>query len=157
MENLLTTCGNEGRLRDYDHYGVEPRLRAALPLFGRQSEVEVGVRFHAETQERRQENGDTPQARSGRLVEDNRRRTGALAGFVQDRLLLGDFTLSAGVRFEAIGVRAHQPARQWRGRGHRRDLAHASGCRARLTWAPSAALNVFGGSIVASRRPARRT
>jgi Fe(3+) dicitrate transport protein len=145
MENLLTTCGNEGRLRDYDHYGVEPRLRAALPLFGRRSEVEVGVRFHAETQERRQENGDTPLARTGRLVEDGRRENRALAGFVQDRLLLGDFTLSAGVRFEAIGYeRSNRLANGGAGaRGEASLTQWVPGLG--LTWAPGAALNVFGG------------
>ncbi len=145
MENLLTTCGNEGRLRDYDHYGVEPRLRAALPLLGRQSELEAGIRLHAETQERRQENGDAPLARSGRLVEDNRRENRALAGFVQDRLRLGDFTLSAGVRFEAIGYgRTNRLANGGTGASGETSLTQwVPGLG--LAWAPSAALNVFGG------------
>ena len=145
MENLLTTCGNEGRLRDYEHYGIEPRLRASLPLFGLPSEAEVGVRAHFEVQERRQENGDTPTARSGRLVEDNRRENQAFSAFVQDRLLLGDFTLSAGVRLEAIDYeRTNRLASDGAGVSGSTSLSQwVPGVG--LTWAPSAALNLFGG------------
>jgi Fe(3+) dicitrate transport protein len=145
MDNLLTACGNEGRLRDFDHFGIEPRLRASLPLFGLPSEAEVGVRAHFEVQERRQENGSAPLARSGVLVENNRRENRAFAAFVQDRLLLGDVTLSAGVRLEAIG---YERTNRLAGGG-----AGASGSTSLsqwlpgigLNWAPSAALNLFGG------------
>ncbi len=145
MDNLVTTCGNEGRLRDFDHFGVEPRLRTALRLFGLRSEAEVGVRAHFEVQERRQENGDTPLARSGRLVEDNRRENQAFSAFVQDRLLLGDFTLSAGVRLEAIGYeRTNRLANDGAGASGESSLTQwVPGVG--LTWAPSAALNLFGG------------
>jgi Fe(3+) dicitrate transport protein len=145
MDNLLTTCGNEGRLRDYDHYGVEPRLRAGLRLLGLRHEVEVGARAHFEVQERRQENGDTPLAREGRLVEDNRRENRAFSAFVQDRLLLGDFTLSAGVRFEAIGyARTNRLANGGAG-AHGETAIRQWVPGAGLTWAPSPAFNVFGG------------
>ena len=145
MANLLTTCGNEGRLRDYDHFGVEPRLRTALRVFGLRSEAEVGVRAHFEVQERLQENGDTPLARSGRLVEDNRRENQALSAFVQDRLLLGDFTLSAGVRLEAIGYqRTNRLANDGAGASGESSLTQwVPGVG--LTWSPSSAVNVFGG------------
>ena len=145
MSNLLTTCGNEGRLRDFDHFGVEPRLRTTLRLFGLRSEAEVGVRAHFEVQERRQENGDTPLARGGRLVEDNRRENQAFSAFVQDRLLLGDFTLSAGVRFEAIGYeRTNRLANDGSGASGQSSLTQwVPGVG--LNWAPSSAVNVFGG------------
>jgi Fe(3+) dicitrate transport protein len=126
MANLNTTCGNEGRLRDYDVLGVEPRLRFGHGLFGARGEMEVGLRAHFEVQERLQENGDTPTARSGRVVEDNRRENQAYSGFVQDRLLLGRFTVTPGVRFEDIryertnrlanggaGVSGGTTVRQW--------------------------------------------
>ncbi len=145
MANLLTTCGNEGRLRDFDHFGMEPRLRTALRVFGLRSEAEVGVRAHFEVQERRQENGDTPLARSGRLVEDNRRENQAFSAFVQDRLLLGDFTVSAGVRLEAIGYeRTNRLANDTAGASGETSLTQwVPGVG--LTWSPSFAVNVFGG------------
>jgi Fe(3+) dicitrate transport protein len=102
MANLLTTCGNEGRLRDYDQLGVEPRLRFGHRLLGARSEAELGLRAHFETQERRQQNGDTPSARAGRMVEDNRRENRAYSGFLQNRLLLGRLTVTPGVRFERV-------------------------------------------------------
>ena len=102
MANLDTTCGVEGRLRDYDHAGVEPRLRLGHRLLGIKAEAELGVRAHFEVQERRQENADRPTARAGRLVEDNRRENQAYSAFLQDRMLLGRFTLTPGVRFEHI-------------------------------------------------------
>jgi Fe(3+) dicitrate transport protein len=145
MDNLLTTCGNEGRLRDYDHFGIEPRLRTSLPLFGLRSEAEIGVRAHFEVQERLQKNGDTPTARDGRLVEDNRRENQALSAFVQDRLLLGDVTLSAGVRLEAIDyARTNRLANEGAGASGETSLTQwVPGVG--LTWAPSAALNLFAG------------
>jgi Fe(3+) dicitrate transport protein len=145
MVNLLTTCGNEGRLRDFDHFGIEPRLRTALSLFGLRSEAELGVRAHFEVQERLQKNGDTPTARDGRLVEDNRRENRAYSAFVQERLLLGDFTLSGGVRLEAIDYeRTNRLANAGAGASGSTSLTQwVPGVG--LTWAPSAALNVFGG------------
>jgi len=145
MHNLLTTCGNEGRLRDYDHFGIEPRLRTSLPLFGLRSEAEVGVRAHFEVQERRQENGSAPLARSGVLVENNRRENQAFSAFVQDRLLLGDFTFSAGLRLETIDYqRSNRLANDGAGASGETSLSQwVPGIG--LNWAPSAALNVFGG------------
>ncbi len=102
MQNLLTACGNEGRLRDFDHFGIEPRLRLGLTVFGLRNETELGVRAHGEIQERIQANGSTPLARQGLIVEDNRRTNQAYSTFLQNRVLLGDITLSAGVRFESI-------------------------------------------------------
>ena len=145
MANLLTSCGNEGRLRDFDHFGIEPRLRTSLPIFGLRSEAELGVRAHFEVQERRQENGDTPLARSGLLVENNRRENQAFSAFVQDRLLLGDVTLSAGLRLEAIDYeRTNRLANGGVGASGATSLTQwVPGIG--LNWAPSAAFNVFGG------------
>lgn len=99
MANLHTTCGNEGRLRDYVTTGVESRVRVSHRLFGA-GETDLGVRLHVEDQRRKQVNGDTPTARSGRLVEDNLRGATALSGFVQHRVLLGRWTVTPGLRAE---------------------------------------------------------
>ncbi|MFN2386667.1 MAG: TonB-dependent receptor domain-containing protein [Thermoanaerobaculia bacterium] len=102
MANLHTTCGNEGRLRHYTLWGVEPRLRVGHRVLGADGEADLGLRAHFETQERRQENGDTPDARDGRLVEDNRRETEAFSAFAQERLRLGAWTVTPGVRVEHV-------------------------------------------------------
>jgi Fe(3+) dicitrate transport protein len=110
MANLHTTCGNEGRLRTYSQYGVEPRLRTHYAFFGLPSMLEAGVRVHLEEQDRRQVNGASPTAREAAegnansgLREDNLRRNEAWSGFVQQRMILGRFAVTPGVRVEHIG------------------------------------------------------
>ena len=102
MQNLQTTCGNEGRLRDYFTWGVESKARIAKNLGAIDAEAEVGLRFHSEDQERLQVNGDTPLARTGRLVENNERRNQAVASFIQTHFMAGRWTLSPGFRVEQI-------------------------------------------------------
>ena len=102
MANLDTTCGNEGRLRSYTHWGVEPRLRMGRRLFGHSLETDVGVRAHFEDQERRQMNGAGPLARAGELVENNERQNQAWSGFLQTRVLLGRWTVTPGLRLEHV-------------------------------------------------------
>ncbi len=102
MANLNTTCGIEGRLREYYAFGVEPRVSVHHRLFGIASESDFGVRAHFENQDRLQENGATPTARSGTLVESNVRKNGAYAGFAQNRFLFGEWTVTPGVRLEHV-------------------------------------------------------
>jgi Fe(3+) dicitrate transport protein len=102
MANLNTTCGNEGRLRSYAVWGVEPRVRAVARLGRVGSETDFGVRAHVEDQERRQENGATPAARSGVVVENNNRRNQAYAGFAQTRFIMGPLSVTPGVRVEKV-------------------------------------------------------
>ena len=101
MQNLNSTCGNEGRLRDYSHGGIEARGRL---IFGGAAaqEIDFGARFHLERQDRRQENGATPVARTGVLVEDNRRTTDAASAFIQHRVMTARWTVTPGVRIEQI-------------------------------------------------------
>jgi Fe(3+) dicitrate transport protein len=102
MANLNTTCGNEGRLREYGVWGVEPRLRASYMLLGARNEIDFGVRLHFENQDRRQENGERPTSRAGVVVEDNERKAQAYSGFVQNRFLIGEWAITPGVRVEYI-------------------------------------------------------
>ena len=102
MANLDTTCGNEGRLREYYAWGIEPRLTVHHRAFGVASETDFGVRAHFEHQDRLQQNGDTPTARTGMLVESNLRTNDAYATFVQNRLLFGGWTITPGVRLEHV-------------------------------------------------------
>lgn len=102
MSNLDAGCGNQGRLRQYHTWGVEPRLRVRHSVFGVTSETDFGVRAHFERQDRQQENGDTPLARSGVLVEDNLRSNDAYSGFVQNRFLLAGWTITPGIRLEHV-------------------------------------------------------
>lgn len=108
MANLLTTCGNEGRLRNYDTWGVESRLAIDHAALGFGGETEIGIRFHEERQRRRQWNGDTPTARTpgtgvnAGVRENNARDTSAFSAFVQSRLEFGPVAIIPGVRGEFI-------------------------------------------------------
>ena len=116
MANLFTTCGNEGRLREYVTWGLEPRVHVRSALSGLQAETDIGVRAHFEHQERRQENGNTPTARAGVLVENNQRLNDAYSGFVQQRLFLGPVTVTPGVRVERVSyARTNRLARSGQG------------------------------------------
>ncbi|HEX7706124.1 MAG TPA: TonB-dependent receptor [Thermoanaerobaculia bacterium] len=105
IANLYTTCGNEGRLRDYETWGIESRLRFVTNLGSLKAETETGIRTHSEQQQRVQLNGDTPLARTGRMVEDNSRENEALAMFVQTRFGNERWGVTPGVRFEQIDFR----------------------------------------------------
>ncbi|MGH9346683.1 MAG: TonB-dependent receptor domain-containing protein [Vicinamibacterales bacterium] len=102
ITNLSTTCGIEGRLRDYSTWGIEPRLHVRYHLGRVETETDLGARAHFERQERQQQNGDVPTARAGAVVENNRRLNDAYSGFVQQRLFLGSVTVTPGVRVEHI-------------------------------------------------------
>jgi len=91
-----------GRLRQYDTWGVEPRLHANHTLFGVPSELDAGVRMHYENQHRVTLDGSTSTARNGVTIEDNSRFADAYSGFVQNRFILGDWTVTPGVRVESV-------------------------------------------------------
>jgi Fe(3+) dicitrate transport protein len=110
LANLLTTCGNEGRLRDYDVYGVEPRFALEHSAFGATAHLDAGVRAHFERQDRVQLNSASPSGREAGPPEDqnsgvkerNLRSTDALSFFAQERVALGRFTVSPGLRLEQV-------------------------------------------------------
>lgn len=90
--------GNQGRLRTYETYGIEPRLSLnhAWGLF------EAGVKAHYEEQYRKQVNGASPTARSGTTVENNYRATNAYSGFISNRFDIGKFNITPAIRYENI-------------------------------------------------------
>jgi Fe(3+) dicitrate transport protein len=108
LANLNTTCGNEGRLRDYSTLGLEPRLAWAGTIGSLEVDVQAGARVHRETQDRLQINGDTPTARTpgtsvnAGLREDNSRDVLARSGYVQVALRAGALSVVPGVRYEHI-------------------------------------------------------
>ncbi len=102
LAELNTLCGNEGRLRNYDTFGIDPRLK----ISSRAGETDLGFRYHRETQNRIQQNNDTlgPNGRSGLTVEDNQRKNSALSGYIQHRFLFGKLALTPGVRIEHVNI-----------------------------------------------------
>lgn len=145
MQNLNTTCGNEGRLRNYTVWGIEPRLNVAHHLFGIRSDAELGFRAHFEMQDRRQENGSLPFSRTGVVVEDNERLTDAFSAFAQNRFVVGRWTVTPGLRVERIFYeRTNRLARSGAGVTGTSDItAIVPGIG--LAFNATHALTVFGG------------
>ncbi len=102
LQDLSTTCGNQGRLRDYQIYGIEPRFNLQFDLGNIRNDLNVGFRIHYENQDRRQKNGDLPNSRDGILVESNVRQNLAYSGFIQNRFIWKNFSFTPGVRVENI-------------------------------------------------------
>ncbi|HJR34915.1 MAG TPA: TonB-dependent receptor [Gemmatimonadales bacterium] len=108
--NLSTTCGNQGRLREYGVAGVESRIRLDGNSLGIAHQLDAGIRLHRESQDRLQVNGGFPGARTSGpsadansgIVEDNLRRNTAYALFAQERILLGPWTVTPGIRLEHV-------------------------------------------------------
>jgi Fe(3+) dicitrate transport protein len=145
MANLNTTCGNEGRLRSYTSWGVDPRLRWATTIFGLRADLDAGFRAHFETQDRLQMNGNSPLARTGAVVEENERDNQAHSGFTQARIHMGRFQVTPGVRLEHIRYRrTNRLANAGAGVTGKTTLTHAIPGIG-LTWNPNQAITVFSG------------
>ncbi|HXF06758.1 MAG TPA: TonB-dependent receptor [Blastocatellia bacterium] len=146
MEDLLTTCGNEGRLRKYYTWGIEPRVRAFDRILGIRGETEFGFRAHFERQDRKQMNGQAPTARTGIIVEDNERKNQAYSGFLQHRFLLGRWTITPGLRLEHVRYeRTNRLANRGAGaagRTHLTEVIPGIG----ITFAPASHTTIFGGA-----------
>lgn len=140
MANLGTTCGNEGRLRRYRQAGVELRARHDFGG-GVRHELDFGVRLHGEHQDRRQENGDTPTARNGVLVESNVRGTEALSGFVQHRWMAGPWTITPGARLERISYSRTNRLLDRSGRTSTSEFVPGLG----VSWGPTVDRTLFAG------------
>ncbi len=103
----LNGCPMQGRLRQYTTAGIDSRVQKRHDAFGMAGELEAGVKYQHEVQDRRQENYTSYTnylARSGMtLGEDQQRRTSAVSAFVANRFLVGDrFAVTPIVRVEHI-------------------------------------------------------
>jgi Fe(3+) dicitrate transport protein len=155
IQNLNTTCGNEGRLRDYTVWGVEPRLQLSHGLLGILSRTDLGIRAHFEDQDRRQINGDSPNSRAAGatddvnsgLKEDNNRQNQAYSAFLQNRVFLGNWSFTPGLRIEHVRYERtnHLPVSGSptgvSGRTSLTELIPGFG----VTYAPAPATTVFAG------------
>jgi len=141
MANLYTTCGNEGRLRKYYTGGLESKARMHSTWLGVPNELDVGFRAHFESQDRRQENGDTPTSRSGVLVESNERRNQAYSAFMQHRLGNHRLTITPGLRVEHVRYERTNRLNGARGRTDLTALIPGIG----IVYSPTSALSLFTG------------
>ncbi len=142
LQDLNTTCGNLGRLRNYWVIGIEPRLNVQYQIGLVRNELHTGFRYQYEDQNRRQENGDLPNSRDGVLVEDNERKANAVSGFIQNRFIWKDFSITPGVRIEQINYkRTNRLANNGTGITGKTDLTE-------VIPGIGAAYNLFGNTTV---------
>ncbi len=131
----------QGRLRDYYSYGVEPRINAKYQAFGIENELNAGFRAHFEEQYRVQENGSSPTARTGTVSERNERDTEAYSGFVQNRFILGDWSLTPGLRIENVNFTRLNELNQTGGQTALTEILPAFG----INYNPLDAVSAFFG------------
>jgi Fe(3+) dicitrate transport protein len=113
MDNLESGCGIEGRVRRYQVLGVESRASRPLVFSQLAGSLDIGLRVHRETQDRQQINGASHLSRTvgsasnvgSGIVEDNRRTTDAVAGWLQARIGTDRLTVTPGLRLEHIDIR----------------------------------------------------
>lgn len=91
-----------GRLRNYETWGVAPTVHAEYTLGSINNTLDAGFRAHFESQYRQTQDGNSAVARTGKVVENNRRYAQAYSGFIQNRLSLGDWSMTPGVRVESV-------------------------------------------------------
>jgi Fe(3+) dicitrate transport protein len=131
----------QGRLRDYITRGIEPRLTVWHQGLGAEQEFELGVRLHAETQQRVQINANTPTGREGAVAERNRRTTDAVSVYATNRMDWGRFALTPIVRMEKVDhFRLNRLANR-SGTDEVRDTLAGLGA----TYEVNDALSLFGG------------
>lgn len=145
MANLNTTCGNEGRLRDYFAYGVESKARTTFWTGRMGHEADFGARIHFENQERLQKNGPLPTSRDGVIVEDNLRTARAFSLFFQDGVRAGAWRFTPGVRVERIHYeRTNRLANGGAGVSGKEDLTTVVPGFG-VSYSPQGRLTVFAG------------
>ncbi len=115
MANLYTTCGNEGRLREYHAWGVEPRVTLHHRAFGvdERDRLRRPRAFRAAgSSAGKREHADGAFRRAGREQPSNQRRLFRLCA---EQVPVRRLDRHAGCAAGARGVRTHQPAGQcWR-------------------------------------------
>jgi Fe(3+) dicitrate transport protein len=131
----------QGRLRAYETWGVEPRVFFSHEAFGVAQDFEAGLRWHDETQDRRQVNASSPRGRTGSLAEDNLRETEAVAAFVENRLRFGALILAPIVRWESIDYLRENRLAGRRGTTDLSEVIPGLGAN----WAVSGDLTLFAG------------
>jgi Fe(3+) dicitrate transport protein len=110
-EAQADACGGRHRPRNYNYWGIEPRLDIQHSLFGIQSDAVIGFRYHEEDIKRKQYRGDTADFQSLSFAKANslpREQididTEAKSYYIQNTFYLGDFAVTPGLRYEDIKI-----------------------------------------------------
>jgi Fe(3+) dicitrate transport protein len=113
-------CGGRWRPREYDYWGIEPRLDFSHNLFGIASDAVIGFRYHEEDIERNQFRGADPRFQSQSFAESFFGVNGgtghrelikidveAKSYYAQNTFYVGDWSLTPGIRIEDIKIKTN--------------------------------------------------
>lgn len=101
-----------GNNRDFERFGVESRLQLKYPLFGIDSESEIGVRYMTEEMHDVTVAATRATPRTGAINRDVIDSAESLAFYAQNRFLLSDrVALTAGLRAERYEQERHDRRR----------------------------------------------
>ena len=110
----LNACRYEGRLRNYTTTGLDSRIFQNYQSNGMENQLELGVKYQAEVQRRRQENyntfNDYLANGASTLAENRRRTTNAFSVFVSNKTQINEkFSVTPIVRIENINHEHNNP------------------------------------------------
>lgn len=107
-------CGGRWRPREFEYWGIEPRLDVQHSLFGVDSNAVIGFRYHREDIQRNQFRGADPRIQSQSYAEafgDHREQihsdVEAKSYYAQNTFYVGDWTLTPGLRIEDLRIRTN--------------------------------------------------
>lgn len=111
-------CGGRWRPRDFEYWGIEPRLDIQHSLFGIESNAVIGMRYHKEDVERNQYRGADPRFQDQGYAETFENVNGgtghreqifteveAKSYYAQNTFYAGDWTFTPGLRLEDIRIK----------------------------------------------------
>ena len=105
---LADQCGGRWRPRDFEYWGIEPRLDIQHSLFGIESNAVLGFRYHTEDIDRKQYRGDDASfqslgfAKTSVPREDIKIEVEAKSYYAQNTFYAGDWTFTPGLRLEEM-------------------------------------------------------
>ncbi len=142
----LNSCAMQGRLRQYTTAGLDSRTQIRHQAFGIAGELEAGVKYQHEVQNRRQENFSSYTnylSSTGMTIGENQqRRTNATSAFVANRFLLSDrLAITPIVRAEHIQHERINFVNNTRGSSSFTELVPGIGA----TYQLSATTQLYGG------------
>lgn len=108
---LADQCGGRWRPREFEYWGIEPRLDIQHSLFGIESNAVLGFRYHKEDIDRKQYRGDDARfqhlgfAQTTLPREDIKIEVEAKSYYAQNTFYVGDWTFTPGLRLEDIRIK----------------------------------------------------
>lgn len=107
-------CGGRWRPREFEYWGIEPRLDVQHSLFGMDSNAVIGFRYHRENIQRNQFRGADPRIQNQGYAEafgDHREQihsdVEAKSYYAQNTFYAGDWTFTPGLRVEDLSIRTN--------------------------------------------------